>query len=372
MADPTEPAGADTPVAGEDYPIDLAQLRAWFASEEACWDYLDWLRWPEGFVCPRPGCEGVSAGEDSAGRYRCHQCRRRISVTAGTIFHRSRIPLSVWFEAAWLLSTNKAGVSAAYLHRVLPISSYQSAWTMLAKLRSVMGQHGRRLAGTVEVDETFIGGPRAGVRGRGAADKTLVAGAVEITENGWGRARLAIINDATVGSLKEFIAETIEPGATVITDGLNSYSGALGGYEHQVFNVSASGRPAHESLPAVHRLFSQVKRLIEGTYQGSGSHGHRGEYLDEFIFRFNRRRSTHRGMVFHRLLQRAVAAEPVTYRQLVRDSKPKARSPKGLAGPRSQPGSLHQGSAGRPWRAPRRGATRAHRPSTDADQGFGT
>ena len=137
----------------------------------------------------------------------------------------------------------------------------------------------------------------------------------------------------------------------MITEGLNSCSWALQGYEHHWFNVSASGQPAHVSLPAVHRLFSQVKRLIEGTYQGSGSQGHRGEYLDEFIFRFNRRRSAHRGMVFYRLLHRAVAVEPVTYKALVRAPTSKARSPKALSGPRSQPGSLHQAPAGRPWRA---------------------
>ena len=351
MADPTDPAGTDEPAAGRDYPQGLAQLRAWFSTDEACLDYLDYLRWPFGFRCPHPECQATSAGEDTAGRYRCHGCRRRVSVTSGTIFHRSRIPLTVWFEAAWLLATNKAGVSASYLHQVLPISSYQSAWTMLAKLRSVMGTKGsKKLSGTVELDEMFIGGPRAGVRGRGAADKTLVAGAIEITEYGWGRARLAIIDDATAGTLKSFIQATIEPGSTVITDGLSSYRSAVSGYTHQPFNVSASGKPAHESLPAVHRLFSQAKRMIEGTYQGSGSQGHRGEYLDEFIFRFNRRTSTHRGMVFYRLLQRAVAAAPVTYKALVRDSKPKSVSPTGVAGPRPQPGSLEQVPLDRPWR----------------------
>lgn len=352
MADPTDTAGAGEPAPSRDYPTGLAQLRAWFSTDEACLDYADWLRWPQGFLCPHPDCQGSSAGIDKAGRYRCHGCRRQITVTSGTIFHRSRIPLTVWFEAAWLLTTNKAGVSAAYLHQVLPISSYQSAWTMLAKLRSVMGTTGsRKLSGTVEVDEMFIGGPRAGVRGRGAADKTLVAGAIEITEYGWGRARLAIIDDATAPTLKSFIQANIEPGSTVITDGLSSYPSALTGYDHQPVNVAASGRPAHELLPAVHRLFAQAKRMIEGTYQGSGSVGHRGEYLDEFIFRFNRRTSTHRGMVFYRLLQRAVAAEPVTYKDLVRDSKPKSLPPKGVPGPRAQPGSLEQVPLDRPWRA---------------------
>lgn len=211
MADSTDAPHPQSPVAGRHYPIDVAQLRAWFPSDAACLDYLDWLRWPTGFVCPH--CQADTAGSDTVGRYRCHGCRRRVSVTAGTVFDKTRTPLTVWFEAIWLMTVNIMGVSATHLHRVLPVSSYQTAWTMLAKLRSVMSAaHSTQLPGRVEVDETFIGGVRAGPVGRGALDKTLVAGAIEITQHGWGRARLAVIEDASATTLQHFVHQHIARG----------------------------------------------------------------------------------------------------------------------------------------------------------------
>lgn len=337
------------PQAGIDYPADLAEFRVWFPSDGACLDYLEWLRWPNGFVCPH--CNADSAGRDSLARYRCHGCRKQVSVTSGTMFHRSRVPLTVWFEAAWLMSVSKSGVTAAHLHRVLPISSYQTVWAMLAKFRQVMApSRSALLSGRVEVDETLIGGPRTGAPGRGAAGKTLVAGAIEVTDQGWGRARLAVIPDASAVSLREFITTCIAPGATVVTDGWTSYPSALEGYEHEPINISASGQPAHESLPAVHRLFALTKRLLEGTYQGGGSAEHLGEYLDEFVFRFNRRHSRSRGLVFMRLLQRTTADQAVTYRQLVRIPQAKQVHPSGVTGARSRPGSLDIGARDRPWR----------------------
>ncbi len=352
MVDATADGGVGHPVAGVDYPADLAQVRAWFPDDAACVDYLDWLRWPDGFVCPRCGSE--AAWREQTGRYRCRGCDRQVSVTAGTIFEKTRTPLTVWFEAAWLMTTDKGGVSAAHLHRVLPISSYQTAWAMLGKLRQAMApEPGAKLTGTVEVDETFIGGPRPGVAGRGALGKTLVAGAIEYTPAGWGRARLHVIPDASTRSLREFVTAHIEKGATVISDGFASYPGALDGYTHERVSVSASGLPAHEMLPAVHRLFALVKRMIEGTYQGAGTTAHLQEYLDEFVFRFNRRHSKQRGMVFYRLLQRAVTRDHVTYRELVRESKPKPTRPNGVHGARSRPGTLDITPVSRPWRDPK-------------------
>ncbi len=348
MGEPT-PDVFERPVPGRDYPSDLAQLRAWFSTDAACLDYLDWLRWPDGFRCPR--CGHDAAGREASGRYRCRQCGMQVAVTAGTIFHKTRTPLTVWFEAAWLMTADKGGVSAAHLQRVLPISSYQTAWAMLARFRQVMSTaRSSPLQGTVEIDETFLGGPKPGKSGRGALGKTLVAGAIEITPDSWGRARLQVIPDASAATLREFITANIAPGSTVITDGWQSYPAALDGYEHDRRNVAASGKPAHESLPAVHRLFSLVKRTIDGTYQGAAGPGHVSEYLDEFVFRFNRRHSRHRGLVFMRLLQRAVAADPITYRSLVRDSKPKAITPTGRTGSRRQPGTLDIKPETLPWR----------------------
>lgn len=343
-----ESTAASLPRSGQDYPADLVQFRAWFPTDDACRDYIDWLRWPAGFACPH--CQSTNALVEAAG-YRCRSCKKRTSTTAGTIFDKTRIPLTVWFEAAWLITTGKNGVSAAHLHRMLPISSYQTAWTMLAKLRTVMRPAlTRPLTGRVEVDETFIGGPRPGKVGRGAAGKTLVAGAIEVTDTGWGRARLAVITDASATSLKDFVTTHIDKTATVISDGWRSYPPALSGYDHEPVNVSATGKPAHEVLPAVHRLFALIKRMLEGTYQGSGTAEHLPEYLDEFVFRFNRRNSRDRGMVFIRLLQQAVLTDRVTYRELVRVPAPKQNSPRGVAGPRPQPGTLDASPLLRPWR----------------------
>ena len=338
------------PAAGWHYPARVAEMRAWFRSDEACLAYLDWLRWPEGFVCPH--CASTSAGDGGLGVYRCRGCRRRVSVTSGTMFDKTRVPLTVWFEAIWLFTASKSGVSAAHLHQVLPIGSYQTAWTMLAKLRQVVSTvDSAPLTGRVEVDETLIGGVRSGKRGRGADGKVLVVGAIEITETGWGRARMAVIPDASAASLRQFITENIAEGATVVTDAWKSYPPALAGkYTHEPFNISVSGRPAHEPLPAIHRIFALVKRMLLGTYQGGGSAEHLQEYLDEYVFRFNRRHTRQRGLVFMRLLQKAVAAVPTTYRDLVKVSRPKQTRPAGLpATTRSRPGTLDVDPQTRPW-----------------------
>lgn len=338
------------PVAGWHYPGRVADLRAWFSTDEACLAYLDWLRWPDGFECPH--CGARSAGNGGVGVYRCHGCRRRVSVTSGTIFDKTRVPLTTWFEAIWLFTSSKAGVSAANLHRVLPISSYQTAWTMLGKLRAAGSTTDREpLTGRVEVDETLIGGVKSGKPGRGAAGKTLVAGAIEITADGWGRARMAVIADASAASLRTFITANIAAGSTIVSDAWKGYPPAMDGYDHEPLNVSASGHPAHESLPAIHRVFALVKRLLEGTYQGGGSHEHLQEYLDEYVFRFNRRHTRNRGLLLMRILQRAVASAPVTYRSLVRISRQKTTPPTGIqANTRRRPGTLDVDAIAPPWR----------------------
>lgn len=338
-----------TPISGWHYPGRVAQLRAWFATDAACRAYLDWLRWPDGFVCPH--CDAGTAGTSVAGVYRCRGCRSRVSVTSGTIFDKTRIPLTTWFEAIWLFTSSKSGVSAMTLYRILPINSYQTAWTMLAKLRAVLSQNrGEPLGGRVEVDETFIGGSRAGKPGRGATGKTLVAGAVEVTAAGWGRARMAVIADASAASLRDFMTANITAGSTIISDAWKGYPPAMDGYTHEPVNVSASHGPAHESLPAIHHIFSLFKRLLEGTYQGGGSREHLQEYLDEYVFRFNRRHTRNRGLVFMRLLQRAAASRPVTYHDLVRISRPRKTYSNGVGtNVRSRPGTLDVDASGLPW-----------------------
>ena len=337
------------PVAGVDYPARLAELRSWFQTDGDCQDYLDWLRWPGGFVCPHCGCVSGPCGGD--GLRRCAGCRRRVSVTAGTIFDKTRVPLTVWFEAVWLMSVPKNGVSAMTLSKVLPIGSYQTAWAMLAKLRTAMsGVDKAKLSGTVEVDEWFHGGVATG--GNAFTGKDLVVAVVEhrLSGRGFGRVRFGVAPNRSAYQLRKVIRATIEPGSRVITDGLTAYRAALAGYVHEPRNESAPNADQPDTLlPGVHRVFSLAERWLLGTHQGGVSPEHLQEYLDEFAFRWNRRNTRNRGMLFYRLLQHAVNAAPVTYHDLVRigTAKPVTQSARGS---HRQPGTLETTDIHRPWR----------------------
>ena len=343
------------PQAGRHYPRSIGELQSWFASDGDCLDYLEWLRWPEGFVCPRCGNPGGWAVAD--GRYKCASCDGRTSVTAGTLFDRRRTPLTVWFTACWMFASQKDGVSALSLQRSLEIGSYQTAWAMLHRLRSVLVRPGRdRLSGTVEVDETYFGAEEAGLSGgRAKGKKVLVGVAVERREpTGYGRCHLVILKDGSAESLHPFISAHVEPGATVITDGWNGYSGIdkLGyGHERRSQRAAAArGEDVGALLPGVHRVASLAKRWHLGTHQGRVDDAHLQAYLDEFSFRFNRRRSASRGLAFYRLLKLAVDHDPVRYRQLVANPKAKPVPPSPPEW-RGNPPSLDRPRASRPWRA---------------------
>jgi transposase-like protein len=334
----------------------VGELQSWFATDGDCLDYLEWLRWPDGFVCPVCGQPGGWRLGD--GRVRCGSCRSATSVTAGTIFDKTRTPLTVWFTACWLFASQKDGVSAQSLQRALEIGSYQTAWAMLHRLRSVLVRPGReRLHGRVEVDETFIGGEEPGLRGgRARGKKSLVAVAVEVREpKGFGRCRMAIVPDASAASLHPFITSHIEPGTTVITDAWQGYRGIEHlGYPHTRHSQGAArrrGQDPYGLLPGVHRVASLAKRWLLGTHQGSVDEAHLQAYLDEFVFRFNRRTSRSRGLVFHRVLTLAVGHPPVRYRDLIVDPRPKRTPPAGRAGS-GHPPSLERPPANRPWRTP--------------------
>ena len=255
------------------------------------------------------------------GRWSCGVCGRRVSATAGTIFHGRRTPLTIWFAAAWQMTTQKHGISALGLKRTLGLGSEQTAWAMLHRNRTAMVRRGReRLSGIVEADETFLGGPEPGVRGRGAQGKVMVEVAFEQVGRGLGRCRLQVIDDITRATLRAFLLDHVVPGSIVITDGLRSYRPACGEeYTHRPEPIGPSGQQAHELLPGVHRVVSLAQRWLLGTHQG-GKPGHMQAYLDEFTFRFNRRRSRARGMLFYRLLEQTVQAPPRTYRSLVVNS----------------------------------------------------
>ncbi len=312
----------------EDYPRNVGEFEERFGSEAACRAYLVKLRWPDGFLCP--SCGGRRAWPIGRGDLmECSGCHRQTSITAGTIFEGTRKPLRMWFRAMWWVTSQKTGVSALGLQRVLGLGSYQTAWAWLHKLRRAMVRPGwERLSGRVEVDETYVGGHErergGGVRGRGTTRKSLVAIAAEEDGTGIGRIRMQRINGADRANLERFIAATIEPGSVIHTDGWRGYARieALG-YPHKVARLNRTDDPAHESMPRVHRVASLLKRWLLGTHQGAVGHEHLEYYLDEFTFRFNRRRSQSRGKLFYRLVQQAVAVEPVPYHRLIgRSGKP--------------------------------------------------
>lgn len=342
------------PRAGRHYPRSVGEFQAWFRTDADCLDYLDWLRWPAGFACP--GCGHRARWYLSDRRIMCTGCGGRTSITAGTIFDRTRTPLTVWFTACWLFATGKDGISALSLTRTLEIGSYQTAWAMLHRLRSVLVRPGRdRLAGTVEVDEAYIGGEEPGLRGGRARGKKVLTGmAVEIRETkGLGRCRLQPIADASAASLHGFVTGHVEPGARVITDGWQGYHGLeKRGYVHDRRSLRAArrrGEDPHELLPAVHRVASLVKRWLLGTHQGAVGDAHLPGYLNEFVFRFNRRRSRSRGLVFFRVIDLAVAHTPVRYQDLIAHAHPRALPPSPPP-TRGHPPSLERPAANRPWR----------------------
>lgn len=302
----------------EDYPRNINELEARFSSEEACRAYLFRLRWPEGFQCPH--CGGSKAWPFRSVRLECGACGHQTSVTAGTIFQDTRKPLVLWFRTMWWVRSQKNGASALCLQRVLGLGSYKTAWTWLHKLRRAMVRAGRdRLTGRIEVDETFVGGLEEGVRGRQTETKALVIIAAQEDGAGIGRIRMRRIADASAESLESFIAESLEPGSVIHTDGWRGYGGvAAKGYVHQVTVLTRKKQSASELMPRVHLVASLLKRWLLGTHQGAVSREHLDYYLDEFTFRFNRRNSKSRGKLFYRLVQQAVAVEPVPYKAMVK------------------------------------------------------
>lgn len=297
------------------YPTTMLEFEEWFSSEADCRAYLYEIRWPDGFVCPQ--CSHGKGWESNRELYVCASCGHQVSLTSGTVFHRTRKPLMLWFRAMWHVTNQKHGVSALGLQRALGLGSYRTAWTWLHKLRHAMVRPGRdRLHGVVEVDETYIGGARSGKRGRGAEGKTLVMIAVEDKGTGIGRIRLQQIEDASGQSLTDAIKATIEPGSNIRTDGWRGYNSLKQhGYSHEI-----AGRGdcivGENLLPLAHRIASLLKRWLTGTHQGAVQPSHLDYYLDEYTFCFNRRTSRSRGKLFYRLVQQALMVDPVEGKEI--------------------------------------------------------
>ena len=312
-----------------DFPRSLIEFQHCFPDEAACATYLFAARWPHGFICPSCGKTKAWELQTKPWTYECAGCGKQTSVTAGTIMHHSKLPLTTWFWAAYLMATHSNGISALQLQRQLALGSYKSAWLLCAKLRRSMLVPGRTpLAGLVEVDETELpcrskNDPLTGGRGRSRQGKILVVGAVEVQDggptgqarglkaHGPGRIRLKEIPDYSAASLHAFLGANLAPGATAKTDGLPSYAGAPSVHHdpHVVGKMAA-----HIVLPWVHRVFSNLKVWALGVYHGL-RRKHLQSYLDEFVFRFNRRRTRH--AAFRSLLAIGVGHAPLSYKMLI-------------------------------------------------------
>ena len=302
-------------------PRTLQEFQAAFPDDDACWSALRRARWPKGFVCPR--CRHRKSSWISTRRLeQCRSCRYQCSVTAGTVFHRTRAPLLTWFWAIFFLARHKKGISALQLQRDTGVGSYETAWTMLHKLRSALAHRSEeRLLGLVEVDETYIGGSERGLRGgREIGHKALVGGAVEQRKHSAGRLRFVKLEGLSFErDLGPFVESVLDPDrATVRTDGFYGYLGLGGaGIRHDRRIQGPDRRRSDAILPWVHRAFGNLKTWLRGTFHGV-SHKHLPRYLDEFVYRFNRR--WREDEMFGFVLHRAARGAPITYFRLVAES----------------------------------------------------
>jgi transposase-like protein len=306
-----------------DLPRDLPSFLKRFGSDTKCRAYLVRALWPEGFRCR-------ACGHDQAYSHKkrlieeCRACGKQHSILAGTIFEQTKTGLAKWFLAIYLVTASKGGISAMELQRQMGFGSYQTAWSWLHKIRKAMIRPEREpLADRVEADETYVGGPRPGKPGRGAGGKSLIAGAVESGRGKargrrLGRLRLALVPDASADSLGGFLAQNVAKPAVVATDGWSGYRRLEAeGYAHEPINLTRSWGDAALRLPGIHLVFGLAKRWLLGTHHGAVSTKHLQAYLDEYVFRFNRRTARSIAHRFARVVEHAVQTPPSTYRGIV-------------------------------------------------------
>lgn len=290
----------------DQYPETMQEFAHMFKTETNCYDYLVHVRWPH-LLCPY--CKHTKLWKYSIGKvYRCGLCKKDVRVTAGTLFQDSHLSLLAWFYAIWLMISQKNGVSALGVSKLLGIKRQKTGWKLLSTIRSSMSQKGKdKLSGIVEIDETFVGGVHKGKRGRGAAGKALVLIAVEDKgKPSIGRIRMQIIEDATSKNLLKAIEDMVEKNSVIQTDELKSYEMLeKHGYKHVIIKKDLSKQI--DSTPLVHRIASLLKRWILGTHQGGIHLENLQSYLDEYVFRFNRRTSLSRGKLFYRVIQGMLA-----------------------------------------------------------------
>lgn len=302
----------------KNFPDNLIEFQQRFPDEQACRDYLENLKWPNGFRC---GKCGHNHGYILKTRQliECAKCGRQESLTSGTVMHGSNLSLLLWFWAIFLMMSSKGGISAKEMQRKLGLKSYRAGWTMLHKLRRLISQEDKdKLRGLVEVDEAYVGGEQEGERGRKKGRKALIGVAVENRGKRMGRIRLEVIDDAGGGTLNNFMERRVSVGSMVHTDGWNGYKGLTAkGYVHWRDVISGSERKATDVLSHVHLVISLLKRWLMGTHQGATSKKHLQAYLDEFVFRFNRRMAKMEGYNPMRILEQTVTTKAIPYWRII-------------------------------------------------------
>ncbi len=295
------------PRAGRHYPRDLAEFNRWFGTEANAIRYLTAVRFRHGIACSRCGAAITLPGGP---RWWCGSCRRWFTVTTGTLLERTKVPVATWLVVAWQLVQTKIGVSALSIQQITGVN-YATAWLLLQKMRAAMDQGEReKLSGEIEFDETYVGGVDPGAGGRSRGKKSPVAVACEVVSpTAMGRIRLARLPDASSLAIADFLEHNVEPGSLLISDDWPSYGPALAElgarglhYEATTTNLSKTEAKAHVVHPHVHRVASLLKRWLLGTHQGAVADQHLDAYLDEFVFRYNRRHARNRGLLFWRLV----------------------------------------------------------------------
>ena len=292
----------------------LLQFQKKFSGEEACRKHLFQQRWPEGFRCPKC-CHHKYYFLEKRKLYQCTVCKHQISVTAGTVMHKSHTLLLTWFWVIFFAAHDKRGVSATFVSRELEIS-YPTAWLLLHKIRKAMAERDAnyQLAGLVELDDAFFGAPtEGGKRGRGTEQTAVLVGVSVNAKGAPLYVKMQIITDVKGKTLVNFAQHHIKPGTTISTDAYRSYNAlAKEGYDHQPVEFNVKDNPDH--LKWLHTMISNAKAFVGGTYHGLGSK-HLQSYLNEFCFRTNRRHF--QGQLFNRLLNACILTDTITYHELI-------------------------------------------------------
>jgi len=291
------------------FPKTQKEFEVFFSSEKKCFQYLFDIKYDTGFYCSN--CNSTNYWLIRNKYLRCKECKNEVSLFTGTIFQNSNLSLMDLFRIIWWLVFQKNGVSAKSIEKLFGLS-YKTSWVWLHKFRRCMVIPEReKLNGTVEVDEMYVGGKKRGKRGRGAGGKNIVAIAVEVYEKGTGRTRLSVIPDVSRKSLNKFLKQNIEQNSTIITDAWSSYCDVTKmKYSHEIINQTKV-LDENNLLPNVHRIASLVKRWLLGTHQSYLNKGNLEYYLDEFTFRYNRRKSKSRGKLFYTIIYQALKHEPI-------------------------------------------------------------